>query len=418
MDHDKKKLLEDSPSFCMMPWVHLYVNTTGEAFPCCTTMYEYPLGNVKTQTIEEIWNSDEMKKLRLNMLNGKKSPTCGRCYEHADTDPKGKLSYRNWANEEYGEFIDLIDQTQEDGHLPVMNLKHFDVRWSNMCNFKCRTCSDMFSSSWAQEAKATWKKDDPNYKIYIKAKDNNNELLDQFKPYLPGMKTVYFAGGEPLIMDEHYKTLEYLIESGSTDMLLWYNSNASNLHYKNKNITEYWKHFKRIKFCASLDSYGERAEYMRHGTVWKDIISNLQTIKKECPHINIGFNCVVGMWNCLTITDLFDNLVEHGIINLSVENTNISLYRQIDPPQQNAKILPLELRSQGIDKIHDWLNRNKPSGPMRAHLLSIVDYLKMPQETDEELRKRIKHYIIDLDTIRNESFTKTFPELREWYEGL
>lgn len=419
MNIDKKFLLEDSDTFCMLPWVHLYVNTTGDVYSCCTAKYEYPIGNVKTQNINDIWNSPNLKQLRKEMLEGKKSKQCENCYMHAATDPKGKMSFRYWANEKFGEFVDLVDFTDEDGFLSKMELKHFDVRWSNICNFKCRTCGDWFSSSWARESKNHFYKDKTDYKVYIRASDNNDDLLDQFKPHLPNMKTIYFAGGEPLIADEHYKTLDYLIDQNSTEnVLLWYNSNASKLIYKDKKVLEYWKRFKNVNFCASIDTWGSRAEFMRHGTNWKKIVKNLLKIKEECPHVEIGYNSVIGMWNCLTITEFLENMESEGIFDPLV--TNPSFYRQLNPEWQSAKVLPLELRKEGIKKIEDYLSRkNIPDTVSLSHRLHEVKfYMEQPHDESEELKRNIKHYISMLDKIRNESFTLTFPELREWYENI
>lgn len=419
MNKDKKFLLEESDTFCMLPWVHLYVNTTGDVYSCCTAKYEYPVGHTGKNKIEEIWNSEEIKQLRKEMLSGVKSKQCENCYMHASTDPKGKMSFRYWANEKFGDFIDLIDFTDDDGHLSKMDLKHFDVRWSNICNFKCRTCGDWFSSSWAKESKMHFYKDRQDYKVFLKASEDNQELLDQFKPYLPNMKIIYFAGGEPLIADEHYDTLDYLIEQNATDdVLLWYNSNASKLIYKNKHVIDYWKKFKNISFCASIDTWGTRAEYMRHGTNWKRIVKNLLKIKKECPHVEIGYNSVIGMWNCLTITDFLESMEEEGIFDPF--KSNPSFYRQLNPEWQSAKILPLDLRLKGIEKINQYIEKKQlpDTVSLNHRLQEIKSYMSQPQDESEELKRNLKHYVSMIDKIRNESFVKAFPELREWYENL
>jgi len=419
MKIDKEELF-NNPSFCIMPWIHQYINTTGDVYPCCTAKYDFPLGNVRTNTIEEVWNSEEYKQLRLNMLQGKKSPHCETCYihENATADDQSPTSFRQWANRDFEEFITQVEETNEDGSIDEMKLRYFDVRWSNICNFKCRTCGDWFSSAWAQEAKANWEKDNPDYQVFIKATNNNDQLLEQFKPHLPFMKVVYFAGGEPLITPEHYKILDFLIENNSTEALLRYNSNVSVLNYKSKNIIDYWKHFKEIDLYASIDSWGKRAEYIRSGTNWDEVVFNLTKIKNECPNVKIEYNAVVGLWNCMTITDFLEDLEDRGLFDPLTSRA--TLYRQITPSWQSLKHLPLELRATGIDKINNYIKQREwnISGGLVDRLNEIKEYMAQPLEDTPIPNHIMKSHIDTIDRVRNELFVETFPELRSWYESL
>ena len=112
--------------------------------------------------------------------------------------------------------------------------------------------------------------------------DSNDSLYNQFKkPHFKNIKVFYFAGGEPLMTDKHYEILEHLIETGNTKVTLEYNSNVSRLKYKNKSIIDLWNKFENVTVSASLDSWGSRAEYIREGTDWDKVESNLQTIKEK-----------------------------------------------------------------------------------------------------------------------------------------
>ena len=398
----------------MMPWIHQYVNTDGNVYPCCIANYDIPMGNVNSQTIKEIWNSEEYKHLRLNMINGIKSDNCKKCYVHQNLEEKTETSFRKTVNDDYKEFIDIVEQTNEDGSLPELTLKYFDVRWSNLCNFKCRTCGPMFSSSWSSDYRTYY--NDKTIPALLKASTDNNNLLDQFKPYLPNMKAIYFAGGEPLIMDEHYQVLDYLINNGTTDVTLRYSSNVSNLKYKNKSIMEYWKHFPKIELYASIESFGKRAEYIRHGTKWDEVSKNLQTIKNQCDNVDIQYNIVVGLWNCLTISDLLIEL-ESSLLFNPLED-RIVLYKQIDPAWQNLRIIPKELREKSIGKIIHYTNCSNLSLEVKNSLVEIINLLKLPQDEFEKLQQHAKKRISAIDKIRNESFVDTFPELKEWYESI
>ena len=200
----------NSKTLCILPWVHMYANADGKVLPCCIGDYNKPLGNTHTNSIKDIWNSPEYKKLRLAMLSGLKPSVCRQCWTHEEA---GNKSSRMHNNKQFAKYMSFIDETNPDGSLDEMKLRYMDVRWSNICNFKCRTCSATFSSSWAQE--------DGKENIFIFAGgDNNDSLYEQFLPYYKDIDVFYFAGGEPLLTDKHYDILEYLIENNRTDVTL------------------------------------------------------------------------------------------------------------------------------------------------------------------------------------------------------
>ncbi len=404
---------KDSKTFCIFPWIHQHITTSGDVLPCCTANYKTPLGNIKNNSIEEIWNNENFKKLRLNMLNGIKSEHCNLCYKNEELAPnQSNNSYRKGALEEFKEFLPLVDRTANDGSLPELSLRYFDVRWSNICNFKCRTCNDGFSSSIAQENSNSIYKDNKNYQIFIKASNNNQDLLNQFKPHLKDMKVIYFAGGEPLITEEHYNILDYLIENQHTDIILRYNSNISNLYYKKKSIIEYWKNFKSIEVMASIDSWGERAQYIRHGTKWSEVLDNLRTIKKHSHNIRLTINSVIGIFNCLTLIDFLEELEKNNIVGPG-ENL-VFLHNQMYPEWQNCRNIPLELRLEQVKKIDAYIDRNDKWGQIYRSLELVKQNLKEPYNS---LNKDIiKREISRLDTLRNESFKDTFPELSFLFE--
>jgi sulfatase maturation enzyme AslB (radical SAM superfamily) len=235
------------------------------------------LGNVQSQTINEVWNGEKYRTMRKNMLSGKKCDECAACYK---IEESGANSPRQSHTNKFKKYIPLADTTNPDGSVE-MNLRYFDVRWSNICNFKCRSCSSTYSSSWATEDINAGH----NKKVFIFAGGNSNDdLYNQFLPHFVNIEEFYFAGGEPLLTDKHYDILEYLISIGKTNVKLHYNTNFSNLKYKDKSIISLWKHFSNIQVYASLDSWGDRAEYIREGTDWKLIEDNFRLIRQELPH--------------------------------------------------------------------------------------------------------------------------------------
>ena len=141
------KLIE-SKHFCMIPWTHMHGIPDGRAYPCCLGEMHLPIGNLKENTMAEVWNGTPYKQMRINMLEDHPSKECTRCYEQEEN---GFFSMRNSQNKNFGHHIALVDKTNDDGSLDDFKLRYYDIRFSNLCNFSCRTCGSLFSSSWFAE---------------------------------------------------------------------------------------------------------------------------------------------------------------------------------------------------------------------------------------------------------------------------
>lgn len=141
---NKDKLLNDSKTFCMLPWVHLHTWPNGDAYPCCMAPPEQALGNQKDMSYQELFNCDELKQLRLDLKSEKQSDYCTRCYE---LEESGVESYRHWANTQWKHHFDQVESTTDDGTVVDIKIPYIDFRFSNLCNLKCRTCGPDLSSA-------------------------------------------------------------------------------------------------------------------------------------------------------------------------------------------------------------------------------------------------------------------------------
>jgi len=389
-----------SNTFCILPWIHLYANPDGNVLPCCVGDYRLPLGNVQKNTIKEVWNSDKFKDMRLNMLAGKKCNECVSCYNDEEANNR---SFRQSSNKQYSEFLSIVDDTNDDGSLDNITLKYLDIRWSNICNFKCRSCSGTYSSSLAKE--------EARDKIYIFAGGNSNDFLyKQIEPYLSSINEIYFAGGEPLLMDKHYEILNTLIDTNNTDIKIRYNTNLSSLKYKDIVVTDLWKEFSNLHVSVSLDSWSERAEYIREGTDWNRIISNLRFIKQECPQIHIGIASVISVFNVYTLPDFIEYMNDNDLID---KDMYAVMYSLINPNFYSFNIFPNLLKQQIIDKLTK-VNYNTQLQTQINNVISLLKKSHFDPALQVEFKKNTEHF----DSIRNKSFIKTFPELKNFYEGI
>jgi radical SAM protein with 4Fe4S-binding SPASM domain len=215
---DKKSLLEGSVAFCMLPWTHMSVDPSGTVTPCCVS--GAALDDLGKSTLESAWNSDGMRKLRYDMLAGRKNPACAACHAR---DEAGSPSLRRWANRRFRHHFPRVVGTTSAGGVAELNMPYLDIRFSNLCNFSCRICSPDLSTGWYQDAE---KLDEPIATARtLRPTSDPRDLWRRLEPLLPRVEEIRFQGGEPLIMKEHYRILDALLERRRTGVVLRYNTN-------------------------------------------------------------------------------------------------------------------------------------------------------------------------------------------------
>ena len=335
----EKELLIDDQHFCMLPWIHMHGYPDGRAYPCCTSDYNHPVGNFNEQSMREVWNGEPMKQVRCNMLNKTPSPHCKSCYEE---ESHGVHSMRNSFNKHFGHHIkEVLPATQSDGTLDVFKFRYYDIRFSNLCNMKCRTCGDTFSSLWTEENKKRfdWAVETP--KVLYSGR-TETDMLEQLDDHIPYVQQIYFAGGEPLIMPEHYKLVRTLIDRKKFDVQLAYNTNFLKVDYGKHNILEDWKLFNSVSVGASLDIDGGRAEYMRKGTKWDTIVQNRRKMIEICPDVDFYVSATISLYNVLTVADFHESWVNAGLIKAGDFHCNMLT----NPQDRRIDVLPAYLKDQ------------------------------------------------------------------------
>lgn len=395
-------------SFCMYPWVHIHTAPTGIAAPCCIAKScsdNVGVGDAKISRLINLVNSSKMNKLRLDMIAGKKNEECESCYLHEE---QGINSFRQASLKKYGQLIDeSLANTEQDGSLKKFEMKYFDIRFNNICNFKCRTCGQEYSSQWEQENL----KNDVGYARII-PKNQNKLFLQDVIDQIEYMDTAYFAGGEPLITEEHYIILEEMIRKNKTDIYLRYNTNLSNLKFKDKDLLSLWSNFKVIDISASIDHYGERAEYIRHGTDWAVIETNFNNIK-QYRNVRLSVNTVLSVFNYLTLHKFYQYMIDKKFYTR--KSNAFSLYFADSPYHISCHILPKKYKELGklsLDKSISHLE-NHAFDPDNFNQMKSMQSLITVKDTWGTYGTEFKTEIARLDQIRNEDFAKVFSELAE-----
>ena len=395
-------LLKESKTFCIYPWIHLHAYPTGEAYPCChAEMKPGIVGNCRTQSLEEIWRGKPMQQLRQDMLSETPHPACTRCYEQEEA---GFFSGRKSANKHHGHHIKKLAENP-------FEMTYWDIRFSNLCNLSCRSCGHIFSSSWyadqATLAGPEWKaKNKPlNY-----AGRTETDIWEQLIPHLDYVEQIYFAGGEPLMMEEHYNILEELERRGRFDVRLIYNTNFTHVKLKDRYVFDYWKKFKSVAVGASLDAMGPRAEYIRKGTDWSVVEHNRRQMLETCPNVDFYISPTLSIMNALHITDFHRDWVERGLLRAQDLNVNILQ----DPMHYRIDIATPEYKQQIKQKFEDHLEWLKPQDLLNRATVGFESAINFMMATDNShLIKKFWNKTHKLDAIRNENILKTIPELED-----
>lgn len=403
----RKKLLENSEVFCMAPWIQLHAQTNGKVAPCCMSSFnpENPIGDLNQDPdLSNSWNSSNMKQLRLDMLNGRKNSLCFNCYKYQDL---GRNSERHHYNRDFQHYYSRVEHTNKDGSINDLAIPILDIRFSNKCNYKCRICNSEYSTLWYDEEVKLGRQINPVNKE-IKVAQDEVKFWESFKALLPTVKRLHFAGGEPLFMDEHYATLEYLIEIGNTDVNLTYNTNFSTLRYKRYNVIELWKKFRQVDIWASLDGMGEKGDYQRKGQKWNEVEENIRTIQRECSNIFFGVNVTVSIFNIFHVPDFFKHMVEQKFVSPD----RMNLYPLFGPNHFCVDTLPKELKEKATVLYADfelnYLNKLSKSENIKNHCKSVSTLMN---SNERNLAGEFNHTIKSVDTIRGEDFSQVFPEL-------
>ena len=393
-----------SKTFCALPWMHLSTRPNGHMRVCCTanasgvavnanstnkTVSESGVlrnddgkpSNLATTGLMESWNNEYMRGVRRMMLNGQKPSSCTKCYKEEEA---GHISKRIWETRKWikdqGGIEPIIEGTGQDGSV-APRIRYIDLRLGSKCQLACVMCSPHDSSNWVKEHKKiyptlendnlkksmAWEKESGklawsggSYNWHKK----NPEFWDELYETLPHLRQLYFAGGEPLIMDEHYMLLEKCIEDGlAKDIELRYNSNG--IEWQD-NLFDLWKEFRNVIFHFSVDDISIRNHFIRYPSDWKTITNSISKMDNY-RHGNLTLTTATTIMalNILYVPEFIKWKINSNfrILNKWPNGAGIfNCHLAYWPPQLNVKVLPdwfkAEVRQKYEEELYPWLEEN------------------------------------------------------------
>jgi len=420
-------------SMCLAPWVHTYLSPQTERRMCCASRepaqnFEQYIdtaagtGRYVPITLEQHWNSEHMRSVRRRMMAGEMLPECEVCnHQLLNTNV-----YRTYFDHLFQHILpEVFASTAEDGSTTMAPVS-WDYRFSNLCNFKCRTCGDMLSSSWESEQKQNHMVDWANPKnnwmrdgIRAQIKHfQENQIEDEFAAAVERhtVEEVYWVGGEPLMYEQHWRYMKRIIELGDGEKLYArYNTNLSRIAYGGVDLyRDILQNIRDWQICASLDGTGPVGEYVRSGLSYNNFLDNFRQgldIATNPRQMRLDFTLTLpGM----TEVDRMNALATE----LGVEMLAKVIFSFSPDIIMSPLALPRALLDPWVDEL-----AGRSAGAMRDVLLQLKTrptFAEQWPDTYQEGLAKGKARVLQLEQIRTQSVTMTDilgsrPEVLEWW---
>jgi len=416
-------------TFCMAPWTHTYLSPQTERRMCCASrepaqsFKQYiDTGNdakeYKPLTLKEHWNSDHMKSVRLRMMAGEELSECEVCdHKLLNTDV-----YRSYWNQLFKDRVDEAYESTDETGATTMQTISFDYRFNNLCNFKCRMCGDMLSSSWEAESRKnkTWSKESqpwmasPLREQIIKFQDT--QVVQEFIEAVETkrIKEIYWCGGEPLMWDMHWKAMQRIIELGfAKEVYVRYNTNLSRTSFKGTKLFDLLPEFQDWQICSSLDGTGEVGEYIRDGLNYEQWLRNYKegmAVAKTAREMRLDYT--ITMPGLLELKNMF---------NLSRELDTEILTKVMFTFSNDEILSPLALPKELLHTIIDEaLAYMEPRATRKQR--SLIDVIKNLKKRETFMpTKKGKQRQESIDKIRRQDITNILSRderVLDWWTSI
>ena len=423
-------------SLCMAPWVHTYLSPQTERRMCCASrepaqnFQQYidtaaGTGQYIPITLEQHWNSEHMRSVRRRMMAGEILAECEVCNNQLlNTD-----IYRTYFWQLFKHKYPDIWETTDDTGYTTMQPVSWDYRFSNLCNFKCRMCGDMLSSSWEAEqrqhnmtdwsnSKNFWMQ--PEVRKNISAFQDSQieaefaEAVEQHR-----VEEVYWVGGEPLMYEQHWRYMRRIVELGDgSKVYARYNTNLSRVDYRGINLfRDILERLRDWQICASLDGTGPIGEYIRTGLEyhrWLDNFGKALEIQRHRRQIRIDFT--------LTLPGMFEvTRIRHLARAYGVDVLAKVIFSFSSDIVMSPLALPRSLLEPWIDELIPNVD-----GALRDVLVQLKTRPTFEEQWPNEYTQglvRGKARVLQLESIRTQPTTMTEilsarPAVLEWWNSI
>jgi hypothetical protein len=453
-NHEQKRIREIKirienevgPTFCLAKWHHvtMYLQS-GETHSCYHPQpHKIPLEELYDNP-SALHNTQQKKEERKLMLDGGKPTGCQYCWNIEAMGPD-YISDRNIRNASI--FTEeRYEQTAKGPWNQNINPEYIEINFGNECNFKCGYCHPKYSTSFYKEIEkygpvTTVKNhrcDIDWMKLY--QREEENPYVDAFWEWWPEMRKtlniIRITGGEPTLHSSTWKFLDKIDEDPMPWLEININSNfgTKNVLYQRlaervKKLTDENK-IKSFKMFTSMDTWGERAEYIRTGldlNVWQE---NFHTYLQN-TNSPITFMITFNIFSVTTFKSLLEKFLEwrkqYGWYDekpYDKHRVRFDTPYLRDPIQYDMNILPKEefmpYMYESLQFMKDNLDDNRPDAFTTIEyekFKRVVDYMAetvYPEERLIEGRRDFYNWFNELDERRDTDMLAVFPEMLGFY---
>lgn len=414
-----------SKTFCVLPWLHAATLPDGSVQLCCVSSGSSGV-NLNEHTLADYWNSEYVKNARRRMRTGQEVAACQHCYRE---EAHGYKSHRLVVNEVWkrrcGEEAvrQLIKGTTSDGDLDAP-LQYVDLRLGNTCNMQCIMCQPRESSRWLPAAKrlsemcqdAELKRefalqsaiDASRFEWY-----RNPEFWSNLKTFLPHVKEILLAGGEPFLVKEQAAFVKSCCDLGEARHIrLRYHTNGTVFPDE---MRAYWEQFEMVHFMVSLDGIGDVAHYVRYPSNWREIENNIRRFDSLGQNTTTNFNFTTHALNIYRIPEVWDWADTAGLRNrkfFSDIQDYVCPSLVHHPAYQSIRVLPVAYKQAITDKIGEYMGK-RMVGQAVDKVSGIISF--MNSEDHSERMPSLVEYTRMLDATHGTDFLETFPELAPYW---
>ena len=423
-------------SLCMAPWVHTYLSPLTERRMCCAS--REPAQNFRQYidtesgsnryipiTLEEHWNSPHMMSVRSRMMAGETLPECEVCNDKLlNTDV-----YRTYFWQLFKHKYPDIWETTDTAGRTTMQPVSWDYRFSNLCNFKCRTCGDMLSSSWESEQRQhnmiewsdpnnNWMR--PEVRSAISAfQDSQIEAEFAAAVEQHRVEEVYWVGGEPLMYEQHWRYMKRIVELGDGPRVYArYNTNLSRVDYRGVNLyCDILSGLRDWQICASLDGTGAIGEYIRTGLDYDQWLEHFgQAVEIQCNRRQVRIDFTLTLPGMFEVTRIRQLAETYGVEVLAKVMFSFS---------PNIVMSPLALPRTLLEP---WIDELVPQvdGALRDMLTQLKTRPTFEEQWPDSYRQGLasgRDRVLQLESIRTQQITMAEilaarPAVLEWWNNI
>lgn len=428
----------DKPqSLCLAPWTHTYLSPQTERRMCCAsrepaqnfTQYIDTAGGTgeyRPVTLDQHWNSEHMRSVRRRMLAGETLPECDVC----NSKLLNTSVYRDYFGHLFSHKLPEVYATTDASGATTMQPVSWDYRFSNLCNFKCRTCGDMLSSAWETEQKTHGMVDLANSKNNWMvpairreiSRYQDTQIESEFSDAVEQhrVEEVYWVGGEPLMYEQHWRYMQRIVELGDGGRVYArYNTNLSRIDYRGCNLySDILDHIRDWQICASIDGTGATGEYIRTGLDYQQFCRNFEQgleHQRNRRQMRLDFT--------LTLPGMFESRAIQQLANdYDVELLSKVIFSFTPDIIMSPLALPRELLDAWIDELLPECTASS----MRDVLLQLKTRPTFEQQWPDQYRQGLvkgKARVLKLESIRTQSVTmeqilSQRPQVLEWWNQI